>query len=107
MTKKARLVATPVVGKEKTDCSLECSDNDDTPTLACDELVNDALEQTNQLGKDNCDVNFDNHNHIRQMTITHNKEDEAGLLRIGLQVQAPVLHPDMTCLTNAACSNKL
>ena len=108
MTKKARLVASPVVGKEKMGCSLECSDNDNTHTLACcDESVNDALEQTNQLGKDNCDVNFDNHNHIRQMTITHNKEDEAGLLRIGLQVQAPVLHPDMTCLTNAACNNKL
>ena len=39
MTKKARLVASPVVGKEKMGCSLECSDDDNTSNLACDELV--------------------------------------------------------------------
>ena len=59
-------------------CSLECSDNDNTPTLAYDELVNGALEQTNQLEKDKCDVGCGNH--IKRMTITHEKKDEVSLL---------------------------
>ena len=57
---------------------MECGDNDNTPTLADDELVNDALKQMNQLGKNKCDVSGDNH--IELITIRHEKKDEVSLL---------------------------
>ena len=64
-----------VVGKEKTGSNLECGDNDNTPSLMVDdELVNDTLKQTNQLGNNKCHVRCDNH--IEWMTITHEKKDQ-------------------------------
>ena len=79
MTKTVRLVVIPVVRKEKAGCNLECGDDDNTPSLADDELVNEALKQMHQLGKeDKCDVCCDNH--IEQMTITHEKKDEVCLM---------------------------
>ena len=80
MTKKARLVAIPVVGEEKMGSSLEFSDDDKMLTLECDESVSDAQEQTNQLRKDTCDVGWDNQNSVKRMTIAHDKKDEVSLL---------------------------
>ena len=65
--------------KRKTGSNLECGDNDNTPSLADDELVDDALRQTNQLRNNKCDVCHDKR--TKQMTITHEKKHEVSLLR--------------------------
>ena len=79
-TKKARLIAGPIVGKEKMGCSSEFSDDEKTLTLTCDESVSDAREQTNQLRKGMSDVGWDNQNSVDRMTIAHDKKDEVSLL---------------------------
>ena len=66
------------VGKEKMGSNLECGDDDNTPSLANDESVDDTLKQTNHLGKDKCDVCRGNH--TEQMTITRKRKDEVSLL---------------------------
>ena len=55
-----------------------CSDDANTASLVNDESENDALKQTRQLGKNNCDGHRDNH--IKLMTISHEKKDEVSLL---------------------------
>ena len=79
-TKKARLIGGPVVGKEKMGSRSEFSDDEKTPSLACDESVSDAREQTNQLRKGMGDVGWDNQYSVERMTIAHDKKDEVSLL---------------------------
>ena len=89
-----------VVGKEKTGSNLECGDNDNTPSLMVDdELVNDTLKQTNQLGNNKCDVCFDNH--IGWMTITHEEKDEVILLSGPSPPSAFMLLEDSGCVQQA------
>ena len=76
MTKKAGLVA--LLEKKR-----QAGDNGDTPNLADDELVNDTLKQTSQLGKDKFNVCGDNHTELT--TIAHKKKDEVSLLSVPSQ----------------------
>ena len=77
-TKKARLEATSVVGKETTGSHFESGDDGNTASLVDDESVNDTLKQMKQFGKNKCHAHHDNH--IKHMTISHEKKYEVSLL---------------------------
>ena len=94
--------------KRKTGQNLECSDDDNTPSLADDESVNEADKPVGEGQK--CDVRCGNH--IEQMTITQEKKDEVSLLSgpsqpafmlsdVGKKTQALFASPFHPCAVKA------